>query len=274
MHVTTCKKDWGKFKLHVPTNLFTVKETPSPVPSEFQARWFSEPKHSQGVFYSLLTGRRANESTSRSRHVLWDLTATVTSETLLHENLNIYSSGSGFIVSLQVHQAWYVQKILIVVYVFLLLSMYSYCSSMYSYRCLCILTVVYVFLLFVRVFLSLYMYSYCYLWILIVRSCILIVVYVFLSLSMYSYCCLCILIVVYVFLLFVHVFLPLSMYSYCCLCILIVRPCILIVVYVFLLLSMYSYCSSMYSYCCLCIIIVRPCILIVVYVYLLLSMYS
>ena len=36
--------------------------------------------------------------------------------------------------------------ILIVVYVFLLLSMYSYFSSMYSYRCLCILIVVYVFL--------------------------------------------------------------------------------------------------------------------------------
>ena len=33
-----------------------------------------------------------------------------------------------------------------VVYVFLLLSMYSYCSSMYSYCCLCILIVVYVFL--------------------------------------------------------------------------------------------------------------------------------
>ena len=36
--------------------------------------------------------------------------------------------------------------ILNVVYVFLLLSMYSYCSSMYSNRCLCILVVVYVFL--------------------------------------------------------------------------------------------------------------------------------
>ena len=36
--------------------------------------------------------------------------------------------------------------ILIVVYVFSLLSMYSYCSSMYSYCCLCILIVVYVFL--------------------------------------------------------------------------------------------------------------------------------
>jgi hypothetical protein len=43
--------------------------------------------------------------------------------------------------------------ILIVVYVFLLfvrvfltLSMYSYCSSMYSYRCLRILIVIYVFL--------------------------------------------------------------------------------------------------------------------------------
>jgi hypothetical protein len=93
------------------------------------------------------------------------------------------------------------------VYVFLLLSMYSYC-------CLCILIVVYVFLL-------LSIYSYCCL-------CILIVVYVFLLLSIYSYCCLCIFIVVYVFLL-------LSMYSYCCLC-------ILIVVYIFLLLSMYSYC--------------------------------
>jgi hypothetical protein len=33
-----------------------------------------------------------------------------------------------------------------IVYVFLLLSIYSYCSSMYSYRCLCILIVVYVFL--------------------------------------------------------------------------------------------------------------------------------
>jgi hypothetical protein len=36
--------------------------------------------------------------------------------------------------------------ILNIVYVFLLLSMYSYCSSMYSYCCLCILIVVYVFL--------------------------------------------------------------------------------------------------------------------------------
>ena len=32
------------------------------------------------------------------------------------------------------------------VYVFSLLSMYSYCSSMYSYCCLCILIVVYVLL--------------------------------------------------------------------------------------------------------------------------------
>jgi hypothetical protein len=36
--------------------------------------------------------------------------------------------------------------ILNVVYVFLLLSMYSYCSSMYYYCCLCILIVVRVFL--------------------------------------------------------------------------------------------------------------------------------
>ena len=36
--------------------------------------------------------------------------------------------------------------ILNVVHVFLLLSMYSYCWSMYSYRCLCILIVVHVFL--------------------------------------------------------------------------------------------------------------------------------
>ena len=127
--------------------------------------------------------------------------------------------------------------------------MYSYYSSIYSYRCLYILIVVYVFL-------SLSMYSYCCLCILIVRPCILIVVYIFLLLSMYSYRCLCILIVVYVFLLFVHIFLSLSMYTYCCLCILIVLPYILIVVYVYLLLSMYSYCSSMYSYRCLCILIV------------------
>jgi hypothetical protein len=33
-----------------------------------------------------------------------------------------------------------------VILVFLFLSMYSYCSSMYSYRCLCIFIVVYVFL--------------------------------------------------------------------------------------------------------------------------------
>ena len=36
--------------------------------------------------------------------------------------------------------------ILNIVYVFLLLSMYSYCSSMYSYCCPCILIVVFVFL--------------------------------------------------------------------------------------------------------------------------------
>ena len=36
--------------------------------------------------------------------------------------------------------------ILNIVYVFLLWSMYSYCSSMYSYCCLCIVIVVYVFL--------------------------------------------------------------------------------------------------------------------------------
>jgi hypothetical protein len=78
---------------------------------------------------------------------------------------------------------------------------------MYSYRCLCILIVVYVYLLlstyrclciFIVVYLSLSMYIYC---------CILIVVYVYLLLSMYSYCssmysyrCLRIFIVVYVFL--------------------------------------------------------------------------
>jgi hypothetical protein len=155
----------------------------------------------------------------------------------------------------------------------IVISVFLLKESMYSYCCLCtcilivrpyILNVVYVFVL-------LSMYSYCCLCILIVRPCILIVVYVFLTLSMYvySYCrlCTCIFIVVYVrvFLLFVHVFLLLSMYvysycssmySYCCLCtcIIIVRPCILNVVYMFLLLSMYSYCSSMYSYRCLCIL--------------------
>jgi len=72
-----------------------------------------------------------------------------------------------------------VYVLLLLVYAFLSLSMYSYCSSMYSYRCLRIIIVVYVFLL-------LSMYSYCS--------------------SMYSYRCLRIIIVVYVFLL-------LSMYS-------------------------------------------------------------
>ena len=73
---------------------------------------------------------------------------------------------------------WHLCIFIVRVYVFLLLSIYSYCSSMYSLRCLCILTVVYVFLLFVHVFLLLSMYSYCCLYILIVRPCILIVVYV------------------------------------------------------------------------------------------------
>ena len=86
------------------------------------------------------------------------------------------------------------------VYVFSLLSMYSYCSSMHSYFCLCVLIVVYVFLL-------LSMYSYCSSMYSYFCLCVLIVVYVFLLLSMYSYCssmysyrCLCILIIVYVFL--------------------------------------------------------------------------
>ena len=40
----------------------------------------------------------------------------------------------------------YVPVFSLFVHVFLFLSMYSYCSSMYSYRCLRILIVVYVFL--------------------------------------------------------------------------------------------------------------------------------
>jgi hypothetical protein len=117
--------------------------------------------------------------------------------------------------------------------VFLLLSMYvySYCSSMYSYCCLCILIVAYVrvFLLFVHVFLTLSTYSYCCL-------CILIVVYVFLLLSMCSYYFLC----TCTFLLFFHVFLTLSIYSYCFLCILIVVYVFLLFVHVFLSLLMYT----------------------------------
>jgi hypothetical protein len=67
------------------------------------------------------------------------------------------------------------------VYIFLFLSMYSYCSSMYYSRCLYILIVVYVrvFLLFIHVFLTLSIYSHC-------CPCILIVVYVYLLLSTYS----------------------------------------------------------------------------------------
>jgi hypothetical protein len=81
-----------------------------------------------------------------------------------------------------IKKSTHTKNIQLYVRVFLLLSMFSYCSSMYSYCCLCIIIVVYVFLLFVHVFLTLSMYSYCCL-------CILIVL-----------CCLCILIVVYVFL--------------------------------------------------------------------------
>ena len=40
----------------------------------------------------------------------------------------------------------YVRVFLLFVHVFVLLSMYSYCSSMYYYRCLCILIVVNIFL--------------------------------------------------------------------------------------------------------------------------------
>ena len=127
---------------------------------------------------------------------------------LWHPSLCVFI-GRGYVFLLLSMYSYCCLCILIVVYVFLLLSMYSYC-------CLCIVIVIYVLLL-------LYMYSY-------FCPCILIVVYVFLLLSMYSYCCLCILIFVYVFLL-------LSIYSYCCLCILIFSLCILIVVYV---LSMYS----------------------------------
>ena len=58
--------------------------------------------------------------------------------------------------------------------------MYSYCSSMYSYCCLCILIARPCIPNVVCVFVFLYIYSYCS--------------------SMYSYRCLCILIVVYVFL--------------------------------------------------------------------------
>jgi hypothetical protein len=118
---------------------------------------------------------------------------------ILKVEANLIHSGQEFMYS----KSLCIQR----VYVFLLLSMYSYCSSMYSYRCLCILIVVYIFLL-------LSIHSYCS--------------------SMYSYRCLCILIVVYIFLFFIHVFLTLCMYSYCssmysyrCLC-------ILIVVYIFL----------------------------------------
>jgi hypothetical protein len=79
--------------------------------------------------------------------------------------------------------------------------MYFYCKSVcILIVCPCILNLVYVFLL-------LSMYSYFWLCILIVRPCILIVVYIYLLLSMYSCCssmysyrCICILIVVYVFL--------------------------------------------------------------------------
>ena len=91
-------------------------------------------------------------------------------------------------------------------------------NKLESYLCnknksLCILIVVYVVLL-------LSTYSYCCLRILIVRPCILKVVYVFLLLSMYSYCCPCILIVRPCILIVVYVFSLLSMYTYCCLCIL------------------------------------------------------
>ena len=66
--------------------------------------------------------------------------------------------------------------IIIVVYVLLLLSMYYH-----YYCCLCILNVVYVFLLFVHVFLLLSMYSYCSSKYSYCCLCILIAVYVFLD---------------------------------------------------------------------------------------------
>jgi len=67
-----------------------------------------------------------------------------------------------FIVRLYVFLLFIVRPcILNVVYVFVLLSMYSYCSSIYYYCCLCLLIVVYVFLLFVHILLLLSMSTYC-----------------------------------------------------------------------------------------------------------------
>jgi hypothetical protein len=93
-------------------------------------------------------------------------------------------------------------------------------ESMYS-KSLCILIVRPCILNVVYIFLTLSIYSYCCLCILIVRPCILIVVYVFLLLSIYSYCssmysyrCLCILIVRPCIRIVVYVLLLLSIYSY------------------------------------------------------------
>jgi RNase H-fold protein (predicted Holliday junction resolvase) len=69
------------------------------------------------------------------------------------ENLRVNSEGTEvetttmeILFLLFVHVFLTLSMYSFVVYVFLLLSMYSYRSSMYSYRCLCILIVVYVFL--------------------------------------------------------------------------------------------------------------------------------
>ena len=51
-----------------------------------------------------------------------------------------------YVFSLAMYSYFVVYVFLLVVHVFLLWSMYSYCSSMYYYCCLCILIVVYVFL--------------------------------------------------------------------------------------------------------------------------------
>jgi len=73
-------------------------------------------------------------------------------------------------------------------YICLWCMTFSLLQFMYSYCCLytCILIVRPCILIVVYVFLSLSMYSYCCLCILIFRPCILIVVYVYLLLSVYS----------------------------------------------------------------------------------------
>ena len=109
------------------------------------------------VFISIIDLRGLLENDSRTRSTVSSVTCCLGCfpDTSTFQGHCCHMRMRDYIFLLFMYFYWKSLCILIVVYVcafllfvhlFLLLSMYSYCSSMYSYRCLCILIVVHVFL--------------------------------------------------------------------------------------------------------------------------------